>query len=53
VVNNTAERGISLIQSNNSAQTKDDTQKQYLLQLVSCHQQQFPAPTKGAIKESK
>lgn len=49
VVNDTAERGIALIQSYNSALTKDETQKQYLLQLVSSHRKQFPAPTKGAV----
>jgi hypothetical protein len=52
VVNDTAERGISLIQSYNSALTKDETQKQYLLQLVSRHRKQFPAPTKDAIMKA-
>jgi len=28
---------------------KDDTQKQYQMQLVSSDQQQFPARTKGAM----
>ena len=49
VVNDTAERGIALIQSYNSALTKDETQKQYLLQLVSSHRKQFPAQTKAAV----
>ena len=53
VVNDCAERGISLIQSYNSALTKDETQKQYLLQLVSHHGKQFPAATKMALKTKR
>jgi len=49
IVNDTAERGISLIQSYNRALTKDETQKQYLLGLVSRHRKQFPAVTKDAL----
>ena len=52
VVNDTAERGISLIQSYNSALTKDETQKQYLLHLVSRHRKQFQAPTKDSIMKA-
>ena len=52
VVNDSAERGIVLIQSYNNALTKDETQKQYLLQLVSSHRKEFPVPTKGAMKKS-
>ena len=48
-VNDCAERVISLIQSYNSALTKDETRKQYLLQLVSNHRKQFPAATKTAL----
>src|SRR6218665_1826551 len=52
VVNDTAERGISLIQNYNSALTKDETQKQYLLHLVSRHRKQFQAPTKYSIMKA-
>jgi hypothetical protein len=50
VVNDCAERGVALVQAYNSALTKDETQKQYLLRLVSSHRKQFPAPTKAALK---
>ena len=34
----------------NGALTKDETQKQYLLQLVSRHRKLFPEPMKAALK---
>jgi hypothetical protein len=52
VVNDSVERGIALIQSYNNALTKDETPKQYLLQLVSSHRKEFPVPTKEAMKKS-
>ena len=53
VVNDCAERGVALIQSYNGALTEDETQKQYLLQLVSRHRKLFPQPTKAALKTTK
>ena len=53
VVNDCAERGVALIQSYNAALTKDETQKQYLLQLVSQHRKLFHDPTKVALKAMK
>lgn len=50
VVNDCAERGVALIQAFNGVLTKDETQKQYLLQLVSRHRKDFPEPTKRALK---
>ena len=50
VVNDCAERGVALIQSYNGALTNDETQKQYLLQLVSRHRKLFPEPMKAALK---
>ena len=41
-VNDVAERGVALIQMFNST-TKDEAQKQYLLQVVEQHQEQFPS----------
>jgi|SRR6218665_446024 len=52
IVNDTAERGISLIHSYSRALTKDETQKQYLLQLVSLHRKQFHAVTKDALMKA-
>ena len=51
VVNDCAERGIALITSFNSALTKDESQKQYLLQLVTSHRKKFPVPTKETLKK--
>jgi len=43
VVNDIAERGIKLIKDyNNKLLTKNEDQKQYLLQVVSEYRQQFP-----------
>lgn len=46
VVNDAAERGISLIQSFNGILTNQEEQKQYLLQVVEQHRKQFPNPNK-------
>lgn len=40
-VNDCAERGIALIQSFNATITHDETQKQYLLQVVEKHRKDF------------
>ena len=48
VVNDTAERGIALIQTYKSL-TKDEDQKQYLLRLVDKHRKACPHPTKQAL----
>ncbi len=49
VVNDTAERGIALIQAYNSSITKDEEQKQFLLRLVAMHRKNFPEATKAAL----
>ena len=49
VVNDTAERGISLIQQYNERLTKDEYQKQFLLRLVHSHRKNFPTPSKAAL----
>ena len=46
VVNNLAERGVALVQEFNSSLTRNEEQKQYLLQLVEHHKGQFAEPTK-------
>ena len=40
-VNDCAERGVALIQAFNATITKDETQKQYLLQVVEEHRRKF------------
>lgn len=50
VVNDCAERGVALIQSYNNALTKNEDEKQYLLQLVSDHRKKYPKPNKTVLK---
>jgi hypothetical protein len=49
VVNDTAERGISLIQKYNETLTKDEEQKQLLLRLVAEHRKKLPTPSKATL----
>lgn len=49
VVNDAAERGVALIQNFNSILTNQEEQKQYLLQVVEHHRQQFPMSKKSII----
>ena len=42
VTNDTAERGVSLIQNYLHVLTKDEEQRQYLLQIVSERRKKFP-----------
>lgn len=49
VVNDTAERGISLIEKYNNCLTKDEEQLQFLLQLVAQHRKKFPFALKSAL----
>jgi hypothetical protein len=51
VVNDAAERGVSLIQNFNSVITIQEEQKQYLLQVVESHRRQFPVSKKSIIIE--
>ena len=47
VVNDTAQRGVALIQAYCSGSlTRDEEQLQYLLQVVAAHRQAVPQPTK-------
>lgn len=39
VTNNAAERGVKLIENYNKTLTKNEEQKQYVLQVISNHQQ--------------
>ncbi len=50
VVNDTAERGISLVKRFNSAITKDEDQKKFLLRLVHHTTEEVPKKTKAGLK---
>ena len=49
VVNDLAERGIALIEEYNSLFTKDEEQKQYLLQIVQDNRSRFPDARKSTL----
>lgn len=49
VVNDLAERGVALIQDYNNCLTRNEEQKQYLLQVVEEHRKKFPYVTKNKI----
>ena len=46
VVNDFAERGVAMVQRYHSAHTKDETQKQYLLQVVESHHKSYPSASR-------
>ncbi|GBM17407.1 hypothetical protein AVEN_119449-1 [Araneus ventricosus] len=50
VVNNTAERGVKLMQDFNGLLTVDEEQKQFLLQCVEDHRKQYPDCKKATLK---
>ena len=49
VVNDTAERGVKLIQEFNHVLTKNEDQKQYLLQVVQEHRKLYPCSKKSTV----
>ena len=49
VVNDHAERGVALIQEYCGLITKDETQLQYLLQIVQNHRQKYPDSRKSTL----
>ena len=53
VINDLAERGVALIQEFNSSLTRNEEQKQYLLQVVENHRKKFSAPTKSSAVDAK
>lgn len=53
VVNDAAERGISLIQSFNGVISNQEEQKQYLMQVVEKHRRDFPDPNKSTLAHNK
>lgn len=53
VVNDIAERGVALIEEFNHSLTKNEEQKQFLLQVVKNHQKQFPDPNIKTLQHKK
>ena len=49
VVNDCAERGVSLVQDYTNCLTRDEEQRQFLLQLVADHRRKLPKPTKASL----
>lgn len=49
VVNDTAERGVKLIEEYNNLITKDEDQTQYLLQIVKNYRSQYPDCNKSSL----
>ena len=52
VVNDFAERGVALMQQYNLALTKDESQRQFLLQVVENHRKRFSIATKECVTRS-
>ena len=46
VVNDFAERGVALVETYHSAHTKDEDQKQCLLQVVESHRKFYPSASR-------
>ena len=51
VVNDFAERGVALIQSYSAILTKDEEQRQFLLQVIEEHRRRFPDVRKSTLAE--
>lgn len=49
VTNDLAERGVALMQSFNEGLTRNEEQKQFVLQVVECHRKKFAQPRKNII----
>ncbi|KAL4097852.1 hypothetical protein QTP88_022559 [Uroleucon formosanum] len=50
VINDTTERGMKLIEEYNSILTKDEEQKQYLLQIVKNYEIKYPDSNKSTVR---
>ncbi|KAF0286947.1 hypothetical protein FJT64_014601 [Amphibalanus amphitrite] len=49
VVNDFAERGVALMEAYNLTLTKDEDQRQYILQVLEAHSGRFPNASKGTV----
>jgi len=52
MVNDSAERGIALIEKYNECLTKNKEQKQYLLRFVQRHRQLYPTSSKAVMLDN-
>lgn len=53
VVYNVAERGVKLIQDYNNNLSKDETEKQFVLQIVAGDRKKYPSTTKYSLRKKK
>ena len=53
VTNDTAERGVALIQDYNKLLTKQEDQLQFLLQIVAAHRTAFPDSLKSTLTQNR
>lgn len=51
VVNDVAERGVKLIQDYNNILTKDETEKQFVLQIADGDRKKYQTPTKSSLRK--
>lgn len=51
VVNDVAERGVKLIQDYNNILTKDEAEKQFILQIVAGDRKKYPTATKSSLRK--
>lgn len=51
VVNDVAERGVKLIQEYNNILSKDETEKQYIIQIVSEYRKRYPDSSKSTLSK--
>lgn len=49
IVNDTAERGVKLMTDYNNLLTKDETNKQYILQVLEEYRKRYPTATKSSL----
>lgn len=50
IVNDAAERGVKLIHEFNNILTKNEEEKQFILQVVEEHRKEYPSSTKSALQ---
>ena len=53
VTNDTAERGVALMQEYNGLRTKSEEQTQFILQVVAQHRKKLPSITKERLLKSQ
>ena len=51
VVNDVAERGVKLIQEYSNSLTKNENEKQFILQIVAEDRKRYPTATKSSLRK--